>query len=61
MSGRLYANIYAGFILLKKCARFKNRMWGKFVSYKNIDGKKTTIVSEKNVVWVAGFPFHICR
>ena len=26
MSGRLYANIYAGFILLKKCARFKNQM-----------------------------------
>ena len=48
-------NIYAGFILSKKCVQIVKIEFAmecpssqrKFVSYKNIDRDQTTIVSEK--------------
>ena len=60
------SNIYAGFILLKKYAQVLKiecvmecpSSYGKFVSYKKIDGEQPTIVSEKSVRGCTFFVSH---
>ena len=62
------AKIYAGFILLKKCARFNNRMYNGMSSFvrkmcfiQEHRWRASNYRQQKKVVGAASFSFHICR